>query len=116
MLCAWLNDDDSYRVASYRHKKSDTYHAKERLRKHGATWNGKHWIVTNEQREALGIPRIFWVIAPTCHEENHVTFCLETQAEVNKSIRTFCAHCDSECFSKIRKVFGEEHPLRKDNV
>lgn len=32
----------------------ETYHRREKYKLAGATWDGKHWIVTDDQRLSLG--------------------------------------------------------------
>lgn len=118
MLVAWRNKDSTtYRVESDRVGASETYNARERLKRCGARWDGKHWNVTNDQRELLNIPRIFWVEVTPCHEFMNISFCSEDEAIEGLKIDCFCGMCDSHYFAKILKVFGDEYPYaRKDEI
>lgn len=106
-IVAIPNRDGTYYLDPY--APSDTFHAKERIKAAGARWDGRHWIVTEDQRQALGYERLLWVRAIGCHVPEPELFLVrESKAIVGAYFDGFCSRCDSQAGMKITAVLGTD--------
>lgn len=105
MIYAYRNVEqpNTYRLQS--EKSRETYHRRQAFKDAGATWDGRHWIVDNGQRQALGIERMMRVSGhdSTCGLEE-TALVPESHAVVGERISHFCGHCDSWGGMIVEKV------------
>lgn len=94
-------NDVTYYVSSDR--SGETYPRRDQFKRVGAKWDGHHWIVDEEQRLALNIPKMVWVRVQPCHgDDKHLV--LETKAIVGQTVDSFCGMCDSRSYRKVLEV------------
>lgn len=106
-IVAIPNRDGTYYLDPY--TPSDTYHARERIKDAGGRWDGRHWIVTDDQRQALGFERLLWVMAEGCHIPAPERFLVRESKAVSWSyFDGFCSLCDSHARLKITAVLGTD--------
>lgn len=106
-IVAIPNRDGTYYLDPY--APSDTYHARDRIKDAGGRWDGRHWIVTDEQRVALGFERLLWVMAEGCHIPAPERFLVrESKAVSGSYFDGFCSRCDSHARLKIMAVLGTD--------
>lgn len=82
----------------------NTYHARDRIKTAGGSWDGRHWNVTDAQRIALGYERMVWVTITGCHVKPDRELVIESQAVIGASVQAFCDRCDSRYRTEIIAV------------
>jgi hypothetical protein len=76
-------------------RNGETYRDRELIKAAGGKWDGRHWAITEDQRQSLGYPRMVLVAGTTSCNIRETAMVPESDAVLGKSIRIFCGHCDS---------------------
>ena len=103
MIVAYsIPESNDYRLSSDNSR--EIYRRKDEIKAAGGRWDGRHWIVTDEQRRSLGIERMVRCVVDDGHEMRETKHFPESQAIVGERVRGFCGLCDSHANLLIVEV------------